>query len=54
MSKYIELYGEEEYQETSQSYIKEKKEKKEEYIDLDKYPTKEMKEKKTRYKIVSD
>ena len=51
MNKFIELYGEEEYEETSTIYIKKEPEK---FFDLEKYPTMVMKAKKTRYKIVLD
>ena len=51
MNRFIELYGEEEYEETSTISIKEEKEK---FVDLEKYPRKVMKAKKTRYKIVFD
>ena len=53
MDKFIELYGEEECEETSTISIKEVKEK-EKIFDLEKYPMMEMKVKKTRYKIVLD
>ena len=53
MDKFIELYGEEECEETPTISIKEAKEK-EEIFDLEKYPTMVMKAKKTRYKIVLD
>ncbi len=53
MDKFIDLYGDEECEETSTSSIKEAKER-EEIFDLEKYPTMEMKVKKTRYKIVLD
>ncbi len=53
MDKFIELYGEEECEETSTISIKEAKEK-EKIFDLEKYSTMEMKAKKTRYKIVLD
>lgn len=49
MNRFIELYGEEEYEETSTISIKEEKEK---LFDLEKYPSMVMKAKKTRYKIV--
>ena len=52
MYKFIELYGEEEYEETSTSRARKPKEEK--IFDLEKYPTMEMKEKKTRYKLVRD
>lgn len=51
MNRFIELYGEEEYEETSTISIKEEREM---FFDLEKYPTMVMKAKKTRYKIVLD
>jgi hypothetical protein len=53
MNKFIELYGEEESEETLTISIKEAKER-EEIFDLEKYPAMEMKVKKTSYKIVLD
>jgi len=51
MHRFIELYGEEEYDETSPISITKSKEK---IFDLEKYPRMVMKAKKTRYKIVLD
>lgn len=53
MDKFIELYGEEECEETSTIFIKEAKERKK-FFDFEKYPTMEMKVKKASYKIVLD
>lgn len=51
MDRYIELYGEGEYEETPTTTVRKEKEK---AIDLEKYPTMEMREKKTRYKLTLD
>lgn len=51
MYRFIKLYGEEEYTETSPITITKSKEK---FFDLEKYPTMVMKSKKNRYKIVLD